>query len=634
MRKTTAALLTGCIIFASLVSGCSKETETADSGLYGKAANEIYTYEKVDEKKTQIVVGVQENDDITAVVKAFSVAYPDVQPFILYMQKGDTTYAPGADWVKHGYSPDIVYNIDFGSKASKYLVDLSAKDVTASYYKSALDANDVGGHLYCLPGPMKVMCVAYNKTLFSTYGWSIPKTFGEFVTLCDRITADTGGKVRPYNANGKYYTDFSGGMEGFIYGSLLSGVNNHTWYNGLINGKKTFSGHMEPYFDMIKTMADHGILRAGDLNYSYTTRAKEFNSGKIAMINEFADIDFTNDHGYQFGYMPFPALSGSGQYLSTRQSYNLSVIKKSRTKAQEKAVDEYLKFVSTPKVQALCMNDGLMLSSVKKTAVSTDDLYQPLQDAIKNGRYFKRLDYTGGKVPDTFTVLSAMRDAAFNIVSGKTDAAGAAAALDTALAAVIASPPASPVSAAVGTAAKNFTVLETSEYIADAFRRTTGADIALVPDNAVYRGNLHRIFAGSVTESMLSNMTPRSLDNGSKLVKVKMTGANLIRALNSPMDYSGNTGSCIYAFSGLKAKAAPWNKAGSKYLSVTLADGSSIDPTATYTVAFWQGMVREEYVSSVVQSYDKTYQAVLKDVIKSDGTIKPADDGRLTLIWN
>lgn len=46
------------------------------------------------------MIGVAENDDITALVQAFSEQYSDVQPIIRYLQKGDASYSPAREWIR------------------------------------------------------------------------------------------------------------------------------------------------------------------------------------------------------------------------------------------------------------------------------------------------------------------------------------------------------------------------------------------------------------------------------------------------------------------------------------------------------------------------------------------------------
>lgn len=631
-NRKIAGLLCVALCAASL-SGCGSERELFFP-LYGAASNEIFCYEALEPDKTPLVIGVAENDDVEALAQAFSEKYPDVQPMIYYLQKGDASYSPAREWIRRGYAPDVVYNVDFGADDAAYLENLSDDHAVGAYYAQALEENDRDGSLYTLPGPAKIMSIAYNKTMFQQYDWPVPRTFDEFLALCDQITADTGGTVEPYNPNGKYATDFAGGMEAMAYGALFSGIDNRQWYQNLQDGTATFAGHMTPYFEMLGQLTDHGALRPEHFSYSYTERTANFLDGKIAMINIITDNSLGRDCRYEIGFMPFPALAGGEQYLSTRQSFNLSVLKKPRSAAQQKAVEEFLDFVSTPEAQRICIGSALMLSSVEGVEINRAAYPSELLDGILKGQYFKRLDFDGGKVPTGFVTLNELREEAAAIAGGQETAEEAAANLDAKLKAAIAGGVPPTESAVLALVKKDFTVLETSEYIADAFRAATGAQIGLIPDNTIFRGNICRFFAGNITENMLASMTPRSLENEAVLVKARMTGENILTALSAPPGGSGRTGNCVYAVSGLKAVAAPWRGEKTKYLSVTLSDGTKIDPNAVYTVAFWQGMVSDDDIQEIIQTYPGTYSEFLKKALSRSDALSPSDDNRMTLVWN
>lgn len=632
-KKIITCILCVVLSFGAF-SGCTQREKDTQKEMYGESENEIYYYEKTNTKKTQIVIGVAENDDIADLVNFFAEKHPDIQPLICYMQKGDASYSPAAEQIRRGYSPDIVYNVDFGSENEKYYEDLSGKTSTGYYYEDALGLNDSNGHIYCLPGPSKVMAVAYNKTLFDKYGWDIPVSFDDFLVLCDKITSDTNGEVTPYNPNGKYATDFTGGLEAFAYKELFAGVDNQFWYKNFLNNKASFKGHMEPYFDMIRKMSEKNIIRAEDYNYSYTTRTKEFLSGKIAMINVFTDFDMENDFGYTFEFMPFPTTKGDEQYLSTRQSFNLSVVKKNRSQKQSDAVNAYLDFIATPEAQELCMGDGLMISNVKNVPIPDIPGISGIKKEILSGSYFRRIDFVGGKVPDSLNILNELRESSFDMIKNKESVFDVVSSFDSKVKTSMQSPSVSPAPEICGKANKDFTILETSEYIADVFRRRTNADIALIPNNSVFRGNLHRIYEGDIAVTTIKQMTPRSLDNKSSLVLTKMSGENLLKALNDPPDYSDGISNCIYAASGLKIKVAPANPIGEKYLSVNMNGGEEIEPSKMYRVAFWQGMIADKYIAETLQTYTDNYSALLIDAIKEDKTIYPPDDGRISVTWD
>jgi 5'-nucleotidase len=113
------------------------------------------------------------------------------------------------------------------------------------------------------------------------------------------------------------------------------------------------------------------------------------------------------------------------------------------------------------------------------------------------------------------------------------------------------------------------------DLIADAQRTFAGADFAFMNPGGI-RANIE---AGEVTYAELFAVQP--FDNG--LVTMDLTGEQVYRLLEQQFRADG--GSTILQVSGLEYTYNPSNPVGSKVTSVTLPDGSTLDPSATYTVA-------------------------------------------------
>ena len=53
-------------------------------------------------------------------------------------------------------------------------------------------------HQYVYPWAESITGIVYNKTMFDEYGWEVPETFSELVTLCNKIVSDTKGAIAPF----------------------------------------------------------------------------------------------------------------------------------------------------------------------------------------------------------------------------------------------------------------------------------------------------------------------------------------------------------------------------------------------------------------------------------------------------
>lgn len=623
--KRILALLLCALTALALTTGCQKQPEAATAA-YAKS-DDIVTYRNLDLDKTTIVVSRTGNIYADHLNAAFEEANPDIQVIYIDITGGNMQSKPMTQWIEKGYAPDIMYIIpySFSDEATEtYFENLSAHPVIESYQTEALNRVAVSANIYWLPGPSQIECMLYNKTLFERYGWQVPNTFDEFVDLCVKIREDTNGEVEPWNPNAKYSKEIDTALGAFVYEELYGGVENRTWYNEFISGNETFAGHMEPYYEMVQTLADNGILREEHFSYSATTRGKEFEAGKIAMINSPIRL-YENDE-FEFGFMPFPTTKGELGYLCDNFCCVLGVPKKERTQAEKDAVDKYITFFSSEEGQRIFISNALMISNVKNVPLSQPEHLNSLGQAIENGHTFARLDFKSKSGEATFSMTGSLRE----MVNGETTGAECITAID----AQPYKPAAEPVTPpeTVAKAEEDFTILEVSNYFADMYRETAGADIGLIVNNSAYRGNLMRIFKGDINVADVTVLKPRSFANDSALAKVSMTGKQIRDALDKPVG-NGKTIDAVYAVSGLKCKVAPWNAPGEKMLSVTLADGKPLEEDTLYTVAIWQGTVYDEFITETLKTYEGSFEELLTAKLKADGSIKPVDDGRMELIW-
>lgn len=624
MKKIAMVLLFA--LAALLIPGCDGRDAPSPTALKpGQAENEILTYTPVDPNRTTLLVSRTGNIFIRDLAEAFMEENPDVQIVTLDITGGNDQSRPMAEWVLHGCAPDVMFiNAGgfTGAQSAAYFENLSTNPVIERYEAQALDSVAVDANIYWLPGPSQIACMHYNKTLFDRYGWQIPKTFDEFVALCARINEDTGGAVQPWNPNAKYESEFLLVTEAFVYNEVFGGLKNRAWYEDFLDGKATFAGHMEPYYQAVQTLIDEGLLREEHFSYSATSRGKEFAAGEIAMINQPVSIMENSED--VFGCMPFPTTRGEDGYVCSMLNCVVGVPKKARDEATKKAVDRFIDFVSTQAGQRALTGDRLMMSNVIGVDLPHGELLAALGPTLEGGRLFTALSFSEGEKKPGFS----LHKDALAMTRGEKTAAQCLADVDEKPFLTpeesVQKPP------VVGRAGADFTILETSCFLADMYRETAKAQIGLIVNNAAYRGNLMRIFAGDLSSADVTVLKPRSLAGGSTLVKAEMTGRQLLDALNHPVDEGENS---VYAFSGLKGEIAPWAKAGEKYRALTLADGSPIDEDATYTAAFWAGTVDEAYIARVVQTYPETFEEMLTRTLQETKAIVPAGDGRIKLIW-
>lgn len=612
------ALLLGCF------SACATETEQA---AIGQSERDILTYTPIDPEKTTLFISTTGNDYVGDFCREFMRRNPDVQLIVTTVTGGVGTARPMANDVKNGNAADIMlvgagYFTD--EETLQYFENLSTNPVVQSYQAEALDRLAVDDNIYFLPGPSSITCMLYNNTLFEQYGWKVPKTFDEFVALCLQIREDTNGTVQPWNPNAKYETNFNAVTTAFVYEDLFGGMENRGWYEEFCKGDATFAGHMEPYYDMIQTLIDNKILLEEHFSYSATTRGEEFQNGQIAMYN-YA-VGGTRSDIYDIQYMPFPGTTGDSGFLVDNINVTIGVPIQEHTDAEKDAIGRFLDFFTSFEGQEVYIGANLMFSNVKGMPLNNAEYLSGISDAIANGRYFSQLTFApaSGKSNISFS-----KDALAMTLGEKTGAqciadndahpfkAEAATPLET-----------------VATVAEEFTMLDTSFFIADMYREKADAEIGLIAHNVNYRGNLLHMYAGTLNADDIRSLKPRSFANKSTLVKVSMTGQQILDAMTHITNYSDVYINAIFAFSGLKCTVAPWRPLGEMYVSVALADGTELDPAKLYTVAIWDGTVAEGDITEVLETYEGTWEELMTETLKAKSPISPANDGRVTIVWN
>lgn len=80
--------------------------------------------------------------------------------------------------LRSGTAEDIIISPNMqaiSDIAPQTLLDLSAKSFTDAYDGAALEACQIDGKLYYLPGPSNTFGIIYDKTLFAANGWQVPR---------------------------------------------------------------------------------------------------------------------------------------------------------------------------------------------------------------------------------------------------------------------------------------------------------------------------------------------------------------------------------------------------------------------------------------------------------------------------
>jgi len=180
-----------------------------------------------------------------------------------------------------------------------------------SNWSTGQTAYTYNGKVYAIStGATTVTGVFYNKQMFSDHGWSVPKTWNDFVSLCNAMKA---AGVTPMTV---------GGADGWPYTSLANDVvasvepDNNALAQGLWTGARQFTdtNSMEIYnrLDFLNQNLEDGFL-----TIPYSDDPGRFVAGKAAMMPDGswqAPVIEQVDSTFQFGYFPFPSDNPGNAY--------------------------------------------------------------------------------------------------------------------------------------------------------------------------------------------------------------------------------------------------------------------------------------------------------------------------------
>lgn len=603
------------------MGGCADELHGTEMKARFCPENEILTYKPVDFDKTVITIGIYAPCNAGPVELAIEARFPDVDivtleqasiPDIQTHIKQPGVQKELEDIIFTGFVKDI-------EVSNSIFYDLSAEDFTSLYNQSVLNTMSSGGNLYQLPINSSLQGIYYNKSLFEAHGWEIPETIDAFYTLCDEIAAQG---IRPFVPCYKYCPDWVG--LGFSHRAIFSTMDRREQFERFCSGQASCRGLLEPYFEVQKTLYDRGLVVEDDFSSSLTRNRHALYAGEIAMLPEqltMYSLYEDEQPGCEIGFFGYPTDTPGERWMQMIPGRSMALSKESMEDPDKKqTLLDILAFLSSDEGQAALQEVFSGLSSVKSAQSNLKEEFWDVQKCIENGQIFFA-DRIGNDLHNQ--TLKAYLEGRLTLeqVLAETDA--------MAKSMWAGQKP----EQSIGTAAEEFTILETSTFVADAMRSATGAEIALIPHKTYYAGNFAKFYEGDITIQYCFYL--RGLDAGDCLTTYEITGANLKKLMEHPIINGGEI-NAMYAFSGLSMEYAPWRARDANVIKLTLADGSVIEDHKRYTVAAWPTSIDETYITSTLSVHSQWGSNIdlVTFAVKQAGTISPAKDHRLTLRWD
>lgn len=351
----------------TLLVGCGSKDAATDNGkvkleLFStKPENKATLQSLIDEfqkKNTNIEVTINAPADAGTVLKT-RLAKNDM-PDLLSVG-GDATYGSLVD--------------------SDSLLDLTNESFTSNIQPAYLDmlkgiAAKDDGKIYGIPYAGNADGVLYNKDLFTKLGLQVPKTWDEFMAVCEKIKA--AGQT-------PFYLTLKDAWTGMIYWNALeSDLMPANFIKDKKAGKATFAATHGEILDKMEKIGSYG---QGDiLGVGYNDGNTAFAQGKSVMylqgnwaINEIKKANSS----INLGMFPLPASNDSAKN-NVISGIDVLFAISSKSKHAEEA-KKFISFMTEKENSQKYIKEQFAFSAVKDV-LQDDPSVSDLTDSFKNGK--------------------------------------------------------------------------------------------------------------------------------------------------------------------------------------------------------------------------------------------------------
>lgn len=177
-----------------------------------------------------------------------------------------------------------------------------------SFMPGVLEQGQYDGHQYFLPLNYTILGIWYNVNMFEKHGWQVPKTWNEFLSLCEKIKA-TG--VAPLTYQGRYPSYYLMIIRGLLY--RIGGKQLIVDMDNLVPGAWKRPEVIRAA-KMGMEVFDKGYVEKGATAFTHTEAQMEWLQGKAAMVPCGTWLEHemkpSIPPGFRMKIMPIPIVEG------------------------------------------------------------------------------------------------------------------------------------------------------------------------------------------------------------------------------------------------------------------------------------------------------------------------------------
>lgn len=244
------------------------------------------------------------------VVKMFKAKYPNIDVTHSIIAHEDFKQALRA-YLTASTPPDVM--TWFAGNRARFFIDMGTiMDISDLYKQQGWDKtipkgfvalSTVNGKQYFLPTSYYWWAVYYNKAVFAKYNLQPPKTWDEFLAVCETlkkngVTPITIGAKAPWTAAGWF--DY-----------LNMRTNGPEFHINLMLGKEKYDDpRVKKTFENWKVLLDKGYFVANAASYEWAEVLPDFVQGKSAMylMGQFVMDSIPKENQKDFDFFRFPIM--------------------------------------------------------------------------------------------------------------------------------------------------------------------------------------------------------------------------------------------------------------------------------------------------------------------------------------
>lgn len=501
--------------------------------------------------------------------------------------------------LRAGHGMDVVFTSLPDGEVRDYAMDLSSYEFSTRYQAATMDPVKRDGQTIFLPMPSSYYGFVINKTLIDQLGQPLPTTQQEFLNMLRLAKAENVGT----GVDGCVFG--TNNVDGFAVGNLLTGtvvpdflgtMAGEKWLSDFTNHRATFAGVMDASMDFFRILAEDGLMDLSrmDSSRNVVDVQTRLSSGEMLAcygtslyLNKIRSLTDT----YEFTMLPFFSSEGNPAWITACPTSYVALnkaLEEPGNEAKKDACLRILDLLSTPEGQAAILEDTQTDSSfLNEDVPSVRESETGLEPYVEAGYV-----YQSNRLPSNELWL--LGASAVKVANGKMTVEEAMQAIDDLH-------ENGPTESAddrtlVGGVAEDllFEDYDTRKQetalgnlVADSVAELSGAPIALVNGGGI-RASL---YTGDVYASDLHAVVPYA----NTIVTLELPGEVLIQALENSITgihYNQVPAGRFLQVHGIRytievnpATETEETPVAAKLLSVTLEDGTPIDPDGRYTVA-------------------------------------------------